>query len=201
MKESKSWRRRLTQFDLKIGFKCNNNCVHCVVADKRPSGDLSLQEILKIIDGLPSGVEVQITGGEPSIYKDRLATILKRCKERGLNTILQTNATGFSDYEFCQECAPYIDHAHVAIHSRNENVHDEIIGCKGWRDTIRGFENLNHFGVTLTTQTVLSRLNMDTLLETFDYIQEMRPETIMSMTYPHLMGNAWKNREEVALIC
>ena len=59
-------------FDLKLGFKCNNNCKHCVVADKRFCRDTSFEEIVAYLRKLPEGSTVQITGGEPSIYKDTL---------------------------------------------------------------------------------------------------------------------------------
>ena len=36
--------------DLKVGFSCNNNCIHCVISDKFSERDLTLQEIKIIID-------------------------------------------------------------------------------------------------------------------------------------------------------
>jgi len=31
--------------DIKVGFGCNNDCLHCVAADKRKFGDLSAARI------------------------------------------------------------------------------------------------------------------------------------------------------------
>lgn len=43
----------MSSFDLKLGFGCNNNCIHCVIADKRDKGNLSLDEIRRIVDTVP----------------------------------------------------------------------------------------------------------------------------------------------------
>ena len=189
-------------FDLKVGFACNNDCRHCVVADKRDSGNMTTRQILDIVDHdiLDNGVKrIQITGGEPSIRKD-MPEILKYCWEHGITTVMQTNGTGFANEDFCRRCAPYLDHAHVAIHSCYPEVHDNIVRHPGgmWKRTIEGFKNLQKYGVELTTQTVLSKFNIETLYDTFKFIQEMAPGVRMSATYPHMMGNAYIYRDEVA---
>ena len=190
----------MSVFDLKLGFKCNNDCIHCVVADKRNSGQLSLQEMLEIIDTVEPGSYLQITGGEPSTFKKELPIILKHGYERGLKPTIQTNGTGFADLDFAAACAPYVYNWHIAIHSCDPEVHDSIVKSKGmWEKTMQGFNNMLQFpNVVLTTQTVLSKLSIVTLYDTYKMIQEKAPGTQMSMTYPHLNGNAWNNRDLVA---
>ena len=185
-------------FDLKISFKCNNNCVHCAVADKRKTEDIPFEEIKEIIQGIPEGYAVQITGGEPTICTS-LPKILKECKARNLYTLIQTNGTGFSNIDFLRECKPYLDQTHLAIHSCYPKIHDNIVGTEGmWEKTIQGMDNLISENMFFTTQTVLSRYNIESLYDTFSFIQKKKPGTRMSMTYPHLMGNASKNRNSVA---
>ena len=185
-------------FDLKIGFRCNNNCKHCVVANKRSTKDLSFSELQSIVSTIPGGSVVQITGGEPTCYSI-LPSILEECKKKNLYTVIQTNGTGFSDNDFLKECAPYLDHVHLAIHSCIPEIHDKIVEASGmWNKTIQGLENILDQGIEFTTQTVLSQYNISSLYDTFSFIQKKKPDTRMSMTYPHLMGNAYTNREEVA---
>ena len=188
-------------FDLKLGFKCNNNCKHCVVADKRLTEDIPLKEIFSYMEEASLYHDsIQITGGEPSIYKI-LPTVLQKAKSLSLYTVIQTNATGFSDYSFLEQCAPFMDHAHIAIHSSDATVHDTIVGTSGmWEKTIQGLKNIQKFPhILITTQTVISKYNADTLKDTFSFIQNLIPGTRMSLTYPHLMGNAYTNRDSVAL--
>ena len=187
-------------FDLKLGFKCNNNCLHCVVANKRNTIDLTNEELYNIIKNIPEEHDpwVQITGGEPSIYKN-LPYILELCKKQNLKTIIQTNGTGFSDLNFLKTCAPYIDDIHIAIHSCYPEIHDSIVGTTGmWEKTMQGLDNIISENLCFTTQTVLSKRNIDSLYDTFSFIQSKKPGTYMSMTYPHLNGNALKNIESVS---
>ena len=186
-------------FDLKLGFKCNNNCLHCVVANKRNTEDLNEEDIKNIIDSIPKGEDyfVQITGGEPSLYKT-LPYTLKLCKERGFYTVIQTNGTGFANLQYLQECKPYIDHIHIAIHSCYPEIHDKIVGSTGmWSKTIHGLDNIIKEKIYFTTQTVLSNINIDSLYDTFKFIQKKKRGTRMSMTYPHLNGNAYLNKDEI----
>lgn len=186
-------------FDLKIGFDCNNNCIHCVVAEKRSAGSLSMLDIRNIVSTIPYGSSVQITGGEPSQYS-YLPEILALCKDRNLTTVIQSNATGFANRSFLDKCDGLIDHVHVAIHSSNEAVHNKIVhDNKGimWKLTLDGWKNLIDKGISTTTQTVLSTYNIETLYDTFSFIQSIKPGTQMSMTYPHLMGNALKNKDDI----
>ena len=187
-------------FDLKLGFKCNNNCIHCVVADKRNSGCLSIEEMKSFVSRVPAGAYLQITGGEPTTFRAELPELLKYSYNRGLLCTIQTNGTGFADLPFLEECAPYLENVHIAIHSSVPEIHDKIVNSKGmWELTMQGFKNLLKFpNIQVTTQTVLSKLNIDSLFDTFSMIQKLAPCTQMSMTYPHLNGNAWKNREQVA---
>lgn len=190
-------------FDLKLGFKCNNNCIHCVVANKRFAGMLPFNDVKDIILTIPEGEGVQLTGGEPSIHP-QLIDILKLCKEHNHTTIIQTNGTGFSDKALLLSCGQYINHVHIAIHSSNPEVHDEVVQQKGmWEKTIQGFKNLIDYqhsqnpSLCITTQTVLTKLNIPTLYDTFSFIQDLLPNTHMSMTFPHILGNAWNNRNTI----
>lgn len=188
----------MSVYDLKIGFRCNNNCAHCVVADKRFAQDASFEDLKRLISTVPEEYAIQITGGEPTIYS-YLPDLLKYCHELGHRTTLQTNGTGFSDLSFTKACAPYLNHVHIAIHSCYPEVHDRIVNSQGmWAKTIQGLDNLIAENIFFTSQTVLSKYNIESLYDTFSFIQQKKPGTVMSMTYPHLMGNAWSNYKDVA---
>lgn len=51
--------------DIKIGFSCNNDCLHCVTADKRKFGDLAVARIQEEIAFYQKHTEavLVITGG------------------------------------------------------------------------------------------------------------------------------------------
>lgn len=185
-------------FDLKMGFSCNNDCIHCVVEEKRETSDLTTEEIKRIIDSRPISDDIGFTGGEPTIRKD-LVELMKYAKERGHRVFLQTNGTGFSNENMAREASKYIDSVLIAIHSCDEQVHDHIVKGNGmFKKTIQGFDNLIKYNIPHETQTVISKLNANHLVDTYSFIQEKSPGTIMNMTYPHPNGNAYKNWKIVA---
>ena len=187
-------------FDLKVGFTCNNDCVHCVITEKKGTKDLTTAEIKTIIDGLSSEYIVGFTGGEATIRPDFLE-LLKYAKNTGHKTALQTNGTMFANMDFAQQVSIYLDSVLFAIHSHLPHIHNEIVNDKSQRMhslTMQGFKNLATIGkVAVRTQTVISKINIKDLPETYDYIQEVMPGVPMSLTYPHPNGNAWTNREIV----
>lgn len=188
-------------FDLKLGFSCNNDCIHCVVADKRKTKDYTTQEVKDIIDSLQGDYLVGFTGGEPTIRRDFIE-LVKYAKEKGFETSVQTNGTMFGYESFTKEIAPYIDNVLIAIHSHDPDIHNEIVKCHPkqnmFQRTIDGLKNLVKYNIDHGTQTVISWLNIKGLKETYDLIQSISPGTYMNMTYPHLYGNAWDNHEIVA---
>ncbi|MFW6226265.1 MAG: radical SAM protein, partial [bacterium] len=64
----------IKNFDIKIGYECNNNCRHCVVSDNYKFGNVCDYQITaqEIIDKLKitKAKYITITGGEPTIRKD-----------------------------------------------------------------------------------------------------------------------------------
>jgi len=180
-------------FDLKVGFTCNNDCIHCVVADKKNTGDLSTQEIKRIIDNVPQDYVVGFTGGEATIRPDFLE-LLTYVKKAGHRASLQTNGTQFADLDFAKEASKLLDGVLIAIHSHLPKIHDEIVRKDGMYDkTIKGFKNILALKIPCLTQTVISKLNMIDLPETYDFIQACKPTIRMNLTFPHPNGNALHN--------
>lgn len=184
-------------FDLKVGFSCNNDCIHCVITDKKSTKDLTTEEIKKVIDTIPTDTMVGFTGGEATIRKDFIE-LLKYAKDTGHLSALQSNVAKFADWEFAEEAGKYLDNVLVAIHSHEEEIHDSIVSTPGmYKKTIQGFKNLIKLGVDCSTQTVISKLNVNNILKTYDLIQEISPGIRMNLTFPHPNGNAWTNRDQV----
>ena len=187
-------------FDLKVGFSCNNNCIHCVVGGKRDTRDLSFEEITSIVDDVPDGETIQLTGGEISIRKD-FAEIVEYCGARNHKVAIQTNGTGLTE-EVIRRIEPYTEHVLIAIHSGSPHIHNLIIRSREDRDmfsrTLQGLRNLWNSEIPFATQTVISKMNMASLHDTFAFIQKECPGILMHLTYPHPLGEAWENR---SLVC
>lgn len=80
--------------------RCNMHCVYCDELPKMQSGafsKMSLDDIIAQVRQLDQECgphhSVSFTGGEPLMYPDAFAELLKRVKQLGFRTYLETNAT------------------------------------------------------------------------------------------------------------
>jgi MoaA/NifB/PqqE/SkfB family radical SAM enzyme len=188
------------KFDLKVGFSCNNDCLHCVVGEKRAlvRNDLNLNQIKSIVEKNDID-KIVLTGGEITIRSD-FFDILDFVKNKGIQEIiLQTNGRMMADLAFAERASLYLSKAIIAVHSHNELIHDMITQRKySWKQTVRGIQNLLKIGkVEIHSQTVISKLNCDSLLKTYDFINHFNNIKRMYCTFPHPNGNALKFFDKV----
>jgi radical SAM protein with 4Fe4S-binding SPASM domain len=89
----------LSELDIELTERCNNNCVHCCInlpaddpiAKKRELPTAAIKEILKEAASLGC-LTVRFTGGEP-LLRDDFEELYLYARKRGLKVLLFTNAT------------------------------------------------------------------------------------------------------------
>ena len=77
--------------DLKITDYCDAGCAYCHEQSTRRGAHARAGDILRIVDGLPSGSEIAIGGGNPLSHPD-LFFVLRKMRSAGLVTNLTVNA-------------------------------------------------------------------------------------------------------------
>jgi len=190
--------------DLKVGFRCNNDCVHCVVADKRAEPDLSTQEIRDVVAQYVrqySEVSIVLTGGEVTYREDYVEILhfLRSLKDSGhVRTIeLQTNGRRLSDKALLAETVAVVDHYLVALHSGVAESHDAITSCPGsFLETTRALSHLVDAveRSAIVIQTVISRQNHGLLCTIYPFVRDEYGITECNMTFPHPLGAAFSTR-------
>jgi MoaA/NifB/PqqE/SkfB family radical SAM enzyme len=192
--------------DLKLGYSCNNNCVHCVIADQSEncinlgrSPDRTTEEcISELNDNRSRGYNnLVLTGGEPTIRKD-IFQILDYSKRIGYYISMQTNGRMFYYKEFARKFIPYNIFYAIAVHGPNKDVHEPITRSKDSFDqTIAGIKNLKKLGVkNICGKTVISKINYRYLPDIARLFLKLGIERI-NFAFPHANGNAWKYFDEV----
>lgn len=183
-------------FDLKLGYSCNCDCIHCFIS-KRKGKDLSFSEIKNIVDKLHPGTSITVTGGEPTIRAD-IIEILQYLYKSGFRVFLQTNGLKLADKDFTRKIVPYLHAVLYTFHSYIPEVHNKIYNSHydTFNDSVQGLINISQYDIELETQTVISKYNIGHLLDTCNYIQKIAPRAIMKITYPHTVGAA-ANKELV----
>lgn len=187
--------------DLKLGYSCNNDCLHCVISDQRDRalnkrGDInrSTQECKnEIIESKKKGcMAVTITGGEPTIRSDFLE-VAEFAKDEGFEVLLQSNGSLFKNEDFAKKSCEFIDFFMIALHSNLKSVHDRITQREGsFEQTVLGLKNLLACRGDVGVKIVISKFNMATLLDTVKFVKDIGVEYV-NIAFPHANGNAKKN--------
>ncbi|MGB8648382.1 MAG: radical SAM protein [Anaerolineae bacterium] len=184
-------------FDIKVGYKCNNKCLHCVVdpirTDMKIRGqpiDLTTDEVLAAIDNAKAhqGSAVILTGGEVTIRAD-FSRIVSHAATQGMKVTLQSNGRALANMENCRalEKIPNLTLV-IAIHANTSVIHDAITGRKGsYEQTICAVQNLRKIGKQIIAKIVISKLNVEYLFSTVQFVEELGVNQA-SLAFPHAPG-------------
>ncbi len=193
-------------YDLKLGYTCNNHCIHCVIEDSKQALlakhlpiDISTQEALALLKSeIANGVKsVTITGGEATLRKD-LAEILKFCFDNTLKVTLQTNGRLLVQDSIRQMLLnkPEITLV-VALHGTTSQIHDAITQVTGsFYKTLAGIRFAIANNIPIIIKTVISTLNMASLPSFIPFMQAEHLSDI-NMAFPHAQGAARINFDKV----
>lgn len=183
------------RLDLKVGFSCSNDCLFCVVADKRSLTDKMTFEIEReLSDSYDEGKrEVVFTGGEVTIRKDVLH-LVRYARRLGFREIqIQTNGRRFS----CQDFTKKMQRAGMntlapSIHGSTARTHDGLTRSPGsWRQTIIGIHHAKRIGLKIMTNTVITKQNYRQLPQIGKLLTRLKVNQFQ-FAFVHIMGNAEK---------
>ena len=192
--------------DIKVGYACNNRCLHCVIADERRAlqrdsrtTELSKEECFRLMEhSVNTGIgDVILTGGEISVRTD-FQDIVAEAARLGLRVTIQTNGRAFSRPEIVSKVARDVHLTVVALHGPNQATHDKITRVAGsFKETISGIRNLRSEGVPIIIKTVVTRLNVGVLCRLVQKCQEMEIDELV-LAYIHGQGDARRNYSQLA---
>ena len=184
--------------DLKVGFSCNNHCIHCVISDKTGEKDLSLDEIKAIVNEYIERygqIQLTLTGGEVTLRKDfiELMSFIKSKKESGEITFVdvQTNARMLSHDDREKAAASVIDFYLIALHCDLAEIHDSITMVKGsFEQTTTAIRKIaSDVGPDkIAIQTVINRKNYQRLKKIYQFAHEEFGLYEFNITFPHPIG-------------
>lgn len=195
----------MPRIDLKVGYSCNDACIHCVVDDFRDKlrhtrrrQDKTTEDLkAELSDARTRGDELVVTGGEPTIRKD-LLEILQHARGLGFKILIQTNGRGFADPELARQVAALGEVSYcIALHGPGPEIHDAVTMRPGsYAETVQGISNLVSLGEKVYSKVVLSQRNFALLPETCQRLVELGVSHV-SIAFPHALGRARKLWDEV----
>lgn len=196
----------MATIDLKVGYSCNDACIHCVVDDyrdilkiKNTKQDKSFEEIAEEMRSARSrGDLLIVTGGEPTIRKD-FWDILRLAKELGYRIMLQSNGRAFHSTEFAEHLEEFrgIINFCIAVHGHNAEVHDSVTQRPGsFAETVQGLKNIRSLGFEFGNKIVLSKYNCSILPQLCQLLADLHSSRA-DIAYPHAVGRAGKLWDKV----
>ena len=154
-------------------WKCNQKCTFCYAAGqcKSQTKELGTDDWKKIIDKLyKSNVPmVTFTGGEPTMRED-ISTIVAYAEK--MITRLNTNGINLTPELVSELKKAGLDSVQVTLYSHNEMIHNELVGCEHFKDTIEGIKNAVSAGLDVSVNTPLCQKNED-YIKTLKFIKSL----------------------------
>lgn len=189
---------------LRLGKKCNVNCIFCnVPQESYPLKDMTLKEAKHEIDKISSASKnpkLDISGGEPSIYKN-LNKIIKYASERSIKIIqLQTNGILLSDRDYTRRLkSSGLTGIFVGLHASIPAIHDKMTGRRGaFKKCIMGIKNASASGLQVILNPVVTTLNYKNMPSFINFIGNKFPQIrSISLSVVQPRGRAWIKKNTV----
>ena len=191
----------MQRLDLKVGFKCNLMCKHCVQGDKRSKFESkTFKEIKKdLAEAISKGIkEVVFTGGEPTVHPDIVKSV-QYASDLGYEMIqIQTNGRMFASKNFTKRMVDAgITSFGPALNGHIPALHDYLASVPGaWKQTVKGILNVSEYDVSIVMNSVVTKPNyrfLDKMAHLFVKLNVNQ----FQMAFVHILGSAEKNKESL----
>ncbi len=187
--------------------QCNSNCIMCPDSVKlrtRPN-EVTRENLLEQIGEInPEAEHVDITGGEPTLLKEQLPELIEAVFRQAPDAeiLMLSNGRSFAAGGYTERFSAFAHRRlkiEIPIHGDCAELHDRIAGCpESFVQTRAGIHHLLEAGVEVGIRIVVSRLNYSRLNELIRFISREFPEIkYVNLMGMEVLGNAWKNREQV----
>ena len=160
--------------EIAVTWKCNNACRFCYAGcgkdfragtPRAVSGadgkEMSLREVKRILEIFKEEARIpffSFTGGEPLLRPD-LEEMIRHARRLGLQVNLVTNGTLADPRRARSLFDAGLRTAQVSVESADPQVHDDLTHSPGaWRRTLDGIKALQEAGVSVQTNTTVTRL-------------------------------------------
>lgn len=133
-----------------------------------------------------SGGGVTFSGGEPFMQGEFLLKMLKRCKEGGINTAIET--TGFTDQSLLLAALPYLDLVYYDLKHMDDTTHRKLTGVSN----VTILENLK--AAALVHSQIIVRIpvipgindEIENIQQTADFAAEVGVSCVELLPYHNL---------------
>lgn len=177
---------RTCRVKIVTGLKCNIQCVFCYYRDSLRAPNRSLQEIRSDLQyAWHHGIrEVDFSGGEPTIHPD-LPAMIAEARRIGMERVcIISNGWRLADKAYMLSLQKAgLDEILFSLHGSREELHDILTATPGsFARITQALSNAAELGISIRTNTVVSKLNAETLHELSHFVLRYHPDQVNFIT-------------------
>jgi organic radical activating enzyme len=154
------WCHQSRQNSILFTERCNHYCLMCSQPPKTANDDPLLDDAFELVRLLsPDTAELGFTGGEPTLYGERLIDLLRLCRNLLPHTAIHVLSNGrrFVDPDFAASWAA-IDNANmmvgIPLYGAEPALHDYVVQANGaFDETVQGILNLGSSASRLRSES------------------------------------------------
>lgn len=157
--------------------RCNHYCLMCSQPPRDVQDDWLIEETRRLIPMLPASMqELGFTGGEPTLYGERLLEILSMTERYLPRTAIHilSNGRRFSDLSFTRAYAAVGHHdlmVGIPLYSDDPSRHNYVVQAeRAFDETVLGILNLKRLKQRVEIRVVLHAQTIDRLPELARFI-------------------------------
>jgi His-Xaa-Ser system radical SAM maturase HxsC len=199
------WRHESPANSVLLTERCDHYCLMCSQPPKEREDDWLLdnaQELIRLLP--PSTPGIGFTGGEPTIYGDRLIELLRLCRTllSHADVHVLSNGRRFADFDFASAWAGVGNPrmmVGIPIYGAEPTLHDYVVQAEGaFDETVRGIVNLGEVRARTEIRVVIHKQTAPALPEIAEFIARNLPfvEQVALMGL-EVIGFARANMDEV----
>ena len=157
--------------------RCNHYCLMCSQPPKRHDDSWLMESVLESIELLPKNLNmIGFSGGEPTLYGDKLVQLIQKTKNFLPNTGIDilTNGRAFIDLNFVKKIQK-VNHAYcmfaIPLYSDDPSKHNYIVQAdNAYDETLQGILNLKSHNQKVEIRIVIHKQSIDTLINLCEFI-------------------------------
>jgi PqqA peptide cyclase len=159
-----------------LTYRCPLHCPYCSNPVRLAEGDeLNTEQWGRVIrEAAHLGVlQIGFSGGEPLQRKD-LETLVQVARESGLYTNLITSGVGLTEARTAELTDRGLENIQLSFQAAEGDLADSIAGLRNAHDQkLRAVRLIHKFGVALSLNVVLHRLNIDQLGQIISFAERL----------------------------
>lgn len=185
-------RPRMVEVILELTYGCNLRCVHCYNPTHEAKGELTTEQVRRVLDGLAAHgcLLVGVSGGELFTRRDAFE-IIRYAKELGLFVSILSNATMITPAvaDQLQEVEPYL--MSVSIFGATSDTYEAVTRIPGsFAQFVRGVDLLVERRVATLLKLVMMTVNIHEFGAMLEFAEARKlPYKVSTEIHPKVNGS------------